>query len=265
MMITADKLTNAGYHAKKDFISSSDVKMVYGSTLAHWKSKTYASSSAMQLGTAIHSFVLENGFDIIRGPETRRGKAWTELQEEANADDYTLLTASDYDLARGIADSVLFHPAGQRIAYDNDSTINEASFFATDPDTGLKLKCRPDSYWQENGVLYDIKSCRDASERGVTADFNSFGYPIQAAFYMKTLRLAGYSAEQFVFINVEKTGRYEVSTNILSPEYLAWAESALDETLRKIADANDAQVWDTGWNETRVIDLPRWLQPAAEL
>ena len=263
-MITADKLTNAQYHAKKDFISSSDVKAVHGSTLAHWKSKKYASTSAMAIGTAVHSFVLENGADIVKGPETRRGKAWTDLQEEADANDYTLLTTSDYDLARGVADSVLFHPAGQRIAYDNDSTINEASFFVTDPDSGLKLKCRPDSYWPDKGVLYDIKTCRDASERGVKADFHSFGYALQAVFYMHVLGLAGYSADQFVFINVEKTGSYEISTNILSNEYLAWAEAEMHSTLRKIADANEAQVWDTGWNETRVIDLPRWLQSAAE-
>jgi hypothetical protein len=264
MMIAADKLTNTQYHAKKDYTSSSDVKAVHGTTLAHWKSKKYGSTSAMAIGTAVHSFVLENGADIIKGPETRRGKAWTDMQEEADANDHTLLTTADYDLARGVADSVLFHPAGQRIAYDNDSTINEASFFVTDPESGLNLKCRPDSFWPEKGVIYDIKTCRDASERGVQTDVHGFGYALQSVFYMYCLGLAGYNAEQFVFINVEKTGSYEVSTNILSNEYLAWAEVEMHSTLRKIADANEAQVWDTGWNETRVIDLPRWLQSAAE-
>jgi hypothetical protein len=32
-------------------------------------------------------------------------------------------------------------------------------------------------------------------------------------------------------------------------------------TLRKIAKANEAQKWDTGWSDqTNVIDLPRWLR-----
>ena len=44
MMITADKLSNAEYHAH-DAISSSDVKMVHKSTLAHWKAKVYKSST----------------------------------------------------------------------------------------------------------------------------------------------------------------------------------------------------------------------------
>jgi len=38
-MIPADRLTNTEYHAKKDHISSSDVKMVHSKSLAHWKAK----------------------------------------------------------------------------------------------------------------------------------------------------------------------------------------------------------------------------------
>ena len=84
-MISADKLSNSEYHAKKDYISSSDVKMVHSKSLAHWKAKTYSSSPVFDMGTAVHAMVLEDGKGIIRGPETRRGKAWTEAYEEAQA------------------------------------------------------------------------------------------------------------------------------------------------------------------------------------
>ena len=53
-MIPADKLTNAEYHAKKDYISSSDVKLVHSKSLAHWKTKVYKSSIAFDLGTCCH-------------------------------------------------------------------------------------------------------------------------------------------------------------------------------------------------------------------
>ncbi len=199
MMIPADKLSNTGYHAKKDYTSSSDVKMVHSKSLAHWKAKTYSSSPVFDMGTAVHAMVLEEAKGIIRGPETRRGKAWTEAYEEAQANDQTLLTASDYDLARNIADSVLFHPVGQRMA--GPTTVNEASFFATDPETELKIKCRPDSYWDAKGVLYDLKTCQDASPRGVAKDMgpSGYNYAIQQAFYMHCLEQAGYEASQFVF------------------------------------------------------------------
>jgi len=261
MMIPADKLSNKGYHAKKDHISSSDVKMVHSKSLAHWKAKTYSSSPVFDMGTAVHAMVLEEARGVVRGPETRRGKAWTEAYEEAQASDQTLLTASDYDLARNIADSVLFHPVGQRMA--GPTTVNEASFFATDPETELKIKCRPDSYWDAKGVLYDLKTCQDASPRGVAKDMgpSGYNYAIQQAFYMHCLEQAGYEASQFVFVHVEKSGGYCVSTNIIHEEYLDWAKGEMHMTLRKIAKANEAQMWDTGWSDqTNVIDLPRWLR-----
>ncbi len=258
-MIPADQLTNAEYHAKKDFISSSDVKEVHGKSLAHWRAKVYKSSVAFDLGTCCHSMVLEGGVGMIRGPETRRGKAWSEPYEEAQAEGKTLLTCGDYDLAREMADSVLFHPAGQRMA--GPTTVNEASFFATDPISGLQLKCRPDSYWDAKGVIYDLKTCQDASPRGVAKDMQSFNYAIQAAFYLYVLSLSGYQASQFVFCNVEKAAPYAVSTNILSPEYLEWGTQQMHLTLDKIAKANQAQKWDTGWSEiTNVIHLSKWLE-----
>ena len=54
-MIPADRLTNTEYHAKKDHISSSDVKMVHSKSLAHWKAKTYSSSPVFDMGTAVHA------------------------------------------------------------------------------------------------------------------------------------------------------------------------------------------------------------------
>ena len=260
-MITADKMTNAEYHAT-DAISSSDVKMVFSKSLAHWKAKVYKSSTVFDIGTCCHSMVLEDGKGMVRGPETRRGKAWTELYEDAQANGETLLTAGDYDLARNVADSVLFHPAGQRMA--GETTVNEASFFATDPTTGLKLKTRPDSYWDAKGVIYDLKTCQDASPKGVSKDIISYNYAIQSAFYLHTMVCAGYPAEQFVFVNVEKSAPYAISTNILSPEYLAWGKQKMHETLDKIALANEAQRWETGFSDTtNVVVLPRWLQQDA--
>jgi hypothetical protein len=257
-MITADKMTNAEYHAT-DAISSSDVKMVFSKSLAHWKSKVYRSSTVFDIGTCVHAMVLEDGKGMVRGPETRRGKAWTELYDETQASGGTLLTATDYDLAQNVAHSVLLHPSGQRMA--GGTVVNEASFFATDKATGLEIKCRPDSFWDAKGVIYDIKTCQDASPRGVSKDMVSYNYAIQAAFYLYCLQQAGHKVDQFVFVNVEKTAPYAVSTNVLSPEYLAWGKQQMHLTLDKIAKANEAQHWDTGWSETtNVVVLPRWLQ-----
>jgi exodeoxyribonuclease VIII len=263
-MITADKLSNAEYHAT-DAISSSDVKMVHSKSLAHWKAKVYKSSPTFDMGTAVHAMCLEAEKNLVmRGPDTRRGKAWSEAYEAAQIDGKTLLTSGDYDLARNVADSVLFHPVGQRMA--GPSTINEASFFATDPETGLAIKTRPDSYWEENGVLYDIKTTNSSADpKSVAKTILDYSYHVQAAFYMKVLTWAGYKAERFAFVFVEKSAPpYAVNVTELTPEFLDYGHAIVDETLAKIKEANDAGVYPTGFSDQiNVVDLPRWLQQDA--
>ena len=258
-MFTSDEMSNAEYHAT-DAISSSAVKTVHNKSLAHWKSRgEFKGSTVFDIGSVVHDLVLEGGRNSVRGPADRRGNGWKDAYANAQAEGKTLLTASDYDLAHAVAGSLLFHPAGARMS--GPDVVNEASFFAIDPDTGLELKCRPDSYWMDQGVIYDIKTCQDASPRGVAKDFQSYGYPLQAAFYMKVLRLAGFKATRFVFVHAEKAAPYAVSANELSPEYLEWAEGQVDLTLVRIAEASLNGHYPTGWSTTiNTIDLPRWLQ-----
>jgi len=258
-MVTADKMSNAEYHAT-DAISSSAVKTVHGKSLAHWKAqKDFTATPAMAIGTCVHDMVLEGGQGVMRGPADRRGNAWKDAFADAEAGGKLLLTAGDYDLARNVADSVLFHPVGQIMA--GGDTVNEASFFATDPETGLTLKTRPDSFHMERGIVYDIKTCQSSLPRDVARDTNTYSYALQCAFYLKVLRLAGYDANRFSFVFVEKTAPYAVNVSELSDDFLQYAEREVDATLMKIAEANLVNRFDTGYSErVNTLELPRWLQ-----
>jgi hypothetical protein len=260
-MITADKLPNKPYHAKEG-ISSSDVKAVYGKSLLHWKHRSsFKPTAAMATGTAVHDIVLEGGNNIIRhdGPD-RRGKQWSEPFAAAEAEDKLLMTAADYDLALEVAKSVLDHPVGRMMA--GKDTINEASFFATDPLTGMEIKCRPDSYDPKTGTVFDIKTCQDSSPRAVEADIRKYLYSIQSAFYLHTLRRAGYKADKFIFVFVEKTSPYAVNVTELSDDYIAWADDAMHKTLAEIKEARDTSVYYTGYSSgINTVDIPPWLDP----
>jgi len=259
--MTIDKeLTNEKYHAHEG-ISSSDVKAVYKTSLLHWRNKVYKSSPAFDLGTAVHALVLEPEKDLIlRGPADRRGSKWKDAKVEADFDGKLLLTEGDYDVANAMAESLLATKVGQRMA--GSEVINEASFFATDPDIGIMLKTRPDSYWPQEGVIYDIKTCQDASPVGFERDLRKYGYDLQAAFYMHVLRLSGCKVKNFVFACVEKEPPYAVCVHALTWEYLDWAHKRVIETLQKIKMAEDEGTYTTGWPEVNYIDLPAWLRDA---
>ena len=97
-----DDLDNSAYHAL-DGISASDVKIVHSKSIAHWRSKKYKDSPTLDIGSAIHAEILEpDEMLVVRGPETRRGKAWTEAKEEADSQGKILLTEGDHDLVMAV-------------------------------------------------------------------------------------------------------------------------------------------------------------------
>lgn len=258
-------LTNKEYH-QHAAISSSDVKMVAAKSLAHWRHKAYKPSATFALGSAVHALVLEPHKNlVIRGPEDRRGNEWKKQQLAADLDGKILLTEGDYDKAQAIAQPIISHPVMS--GYLNDPTFEaEASFFAHDPEADINIKCRPDGYMPESGIVFDIKTTQDASPEGFPREITKYGYALQAAFYLRVLRLSGRKAHTFVFVAVEKEAPYAVGLHMLTDRYLAAADLTVTETLRRIHAARTANVFPTGWPLINHVDLPRWqiAEPEAD-
>ena len=250
-------MPNGEYHSHPN-ISSSDVKLVAAKSLAHWKGKVWKDSSTFALGSAVHALVLEPEKNLVlRGPEDRRGNKWKEAQLAADLDGQILLTEGDYDLAEKIAAPIISHEVVKGWIAD-PSFVAEASFFATDPQTGVKIKCRPDGYLPSDGIVFDIKTTRDASPEGFPREIRNYGYDLQAAFYLRCLRAAGYKADAFIFVCVEKEAPYAVGLHALTDRYLGAADLRVTETLEKISRAEATSTFTTGWPLINHVDLPRW-------
>lgn len=250
-------MTNQAYHARPE-ISASDVKAVASKSLAHWKGKVWKDNATFALGSAVHALVLEPQKDLVlRGPEDRRGNKWKEAQLAADLDGQILLTEGDYDLAQAIAAPVIAHEVVKAWIAD-PSFVAEASFFATDPQTGVKIKCRPDGYLPASGIVFDLKTTRDASPEGFPREIRSYNYDLQAAHYLRCLRSAGFNANTFIFVCVEKEAPYAVGLHALTERYLEVADMRVTETLEKISRAEASNLFQTGWPLINHVDLPRW-------
>ena len=259
-------MTNEAYHARQE-ISSSDVKAVAGKSLAHWKGKVWKDSSAFALGSAVHAMILEPEKKlVIRGPEDRRGNKWKADKLAADLDGKILLTEGDYDLAQAIAAPVINHEVVKGWIAD-PSFVAEASFFAEDYLTGVKIKCRPDGYLPDAGIVFDIKTTRDASPDGFPREIRNYGYDLQAAHYLRCLRSEGFKAHTFIFVCVEKEPPYAVGLHALTDRYLEAADLRVTETLEKISRAEASNLFQTGWPLINVVDLPRWqtAEPEADV
>lgn len=255
-------IPNSVYHAH-EAISSSDVKAVASTSLLHWKNKVYKRSAAFDLGTAVHALVLEPEKSlVVRGPEDRRGRKWKEKQAEADLTGQLLLTESDFDKAAAMALAIINSPIGPTLV--GDDTINEASIFATDSATGLPIKTRPDSYWPDRGIVYDVKTTQDASPVGFAREIQKYNYALQAAFYLHVMRCAGLKAKKFVFVAVEKEPPFAVGIHMLTDEYIIWAERQMHTVLAQIKEAQATSTFTTGWPAVNIVDLPRWMSADAD-
>lgn len=252
-------LSNEAYHSS-DAISSSDVKTVLTSSLFHWKNKRFKSSVAMDLGTAVHSMVLEPELDaVVRGPETRRGKAWSEMKAECDAQEKTLLTEADYDLCDDMSTAVMADPTCAKMLSAKDG-IREASIFVDCPETGVKMRCRPDIYVPSTMVMGDLKTTRDASPREFTRQVYSLRYDVQAAFYSYVAELAGWEVRYFAFAAVENTPPHAACLHALSMEAMDLGRKHMFKALHQIAEAEAKNEFRTNWPSFNMIHPPAWME-----
>lgn len=120
----------------------------------------------------------------------------------------------------------------------------ELSLFATCDKTGLMLKGRPDWCSLDFKNVVDLKTISNASERNCRKEIAKRRYHVQAAFYLKLLRLCGKKPENFYFIFVETGGPVPLlNVRKMGAASLAYADSLLGDELTAFAACEDSNTW----------------------
>ena len=252
-------MSNEIYHATAG-ISSSAAKAVYKKSLAHWKGeKRNPNNPAFAMGTAVHALLLEPERDlVIRGPKTKASAAFKDMKEGL-VEDQVLLTEVEYNVANCIARGALANSTCEK-ALKHPDRVNEISIFAKCPITSLMLKTRPDLMIESENTVYDVKTTLDASPRGFgVTECVKYGYFLQGAFYVYVCKLAGFDISEFSFIACEKSAPYVSHMHVMGPEVMEWATVQLHKTLAIIAQAEEAEKYDTGWGDYSILEKPKWL------
>jgi len=255
-------ITNADYHAAKEIeglpaVSSSYAKAVHKSSLAHANADTGPKfSPAFDIGTATHGWALE-GVLPIKGPDTRRGSAWQEAKAEAALRDTVALTSGDYDKVERMVEALRNNEHIAKLL-DHPKRIVEASVFAKH-DVGLCMKARPDLYIEKQGIIVDVKTTQSAEPYAFERQAHSLGYAVQAAWYVKTLSLAGVDIKRFLFANVEKEPPYATSIVEVGDDLMKHSAEIVERVLIEIQQAKETNSYPTGWPAVHVATLPNWL------
>ncbi len=220
------------------------------------------SSPALVIGSGFHTATLEpeklddefavkpNEIDK-QGSRTKHYKESFELMQKSEPDKQWLAPA-DYDLILEMAGSALENPVLRHYMADIDKVVEGTGYFEME---GAKCKVRPDLYIPGAGVVIDLKSTQDASNRGFTKSVRQFGYLFQACWYMHALRLLGEKPKQFVFIAVEKTAPYATAAYTIKESDVNKQFSNMERACQLWASCQSSGIWPGYSDMVETLDL----------
>ena len=255
-------MTNTEYHAHKA-VSKSDLDLIHRSPLHYRSAKEMPreQTETLLLGSVVHKLVLEpkdfdNEYAVAPTCDrrTKEGKAvWNNFT--AAAKDKTVVSDVIYQKAKNIADSVINHPVAKKLLVNGTA---EQSFFWTED--GVECKCRPD-YLRNDGIIIDLKTTQDASPESFTKSAYNYRYHVQSWWYMHGLQENGISANNFIFIAVEKEAPYAVCVYAADNLMLELGEKEARADLEVYRNCLMSDVW-YGYEKNPQIhslSLPDWV------
>ena len=251
------------YHGGPEFSSSAAKEIL--KTPAHYK-HVYMDGhreqkKAWDIGTAVHTKVLGTGADTVTCPpellasngamSTKAAKEWKAEQESAG-----LIVVSEPDLAKinAMVESVMAH--GLARSWLELPGQAEASMFATDPETGLRLRCRFDRLPDDERASIDLKTTLDASPGGFMRRAHDLGYHVSRAHYLHTAALAGHARKEMVLIAVENKAPYLVGVYQFTQRQVERGERRAREARHLLVKCRQNDSWPGYSPKLEFLDEP---------
>ena len=253
---TVEKLSNEDYHAA-DGISKSGLDLILRSPAHYRFSEKREATRAMEIGTALHCAILEPDrftadYMLLREVTDRRASAYKECCKVWSVE--RVLTGTEADRVAGMQESARSNP--HMAGYLSAPGRYELSVFATDPETGVLVKCRFDKLL-DDGVGFDLKKTQDIRE--FAKSVANYGYHMQAAFYMDVYQWAtGQTLQSFVFAAVEEMLPHASAPFVLDEEALDIGRMLYRKALNEYADCLHKDEWPGIACEQQTIQLPSW-------
>jgi hypothetical protein len=243
----------------EDRINCSGLKLI-ARTPAHFKYyKEHLNEKpptpSMVLGTAVHCAVLEPATFNSRyaiapkcDKRTKEGKAiWANLE----ADKKIILSASDFEAVEGMSKSVLSHETASKLLEKGDP---EVTVF-TDIE-GIPAKARLD--WYRNGIILDLKTTQAADPDSFSRSCATFGYSLQASWYLDCCKAANLEAHTFLIITCESTAPYLATVYEFDDVSLDYGRDHYRASLNKYRECLALNEFPGFPTDIQTISLPAW-------
>jgi hypothetical protein len=183
------------------------------------KKKTKGKSTkSMDLGTLIHTYILEKNHFLDRYfPavfKDRRKKEY--LEAKKIADGKEVVSKKYYESCKLIDEKLAKDPIGKNL-FTNGKV--EHSIFWKDPETGLLLKSRPD--FISDNYIVDIKTTQCAEKYQFRKSVKNYKYHIQAAMQLDAYKaVTGKSHLNYIYFAIEPEEPFVFSIITLGDDFI---------------------------------------------
>lgn len=223
---------------------------------AYQRDNPPASTPEFDLGKAAHMVVLGAGPELhVVDAEDWRTKVARAERDEAYARGATPLLPAEFDTVQAMAAALRQHPRAAEL-FDAGG-VAEQSLFWIDGDSGVWCRARLD--WLSDRIV-DYKTTTDASPAHISRVMHSFGYYIQAPFYLAGAHELDLIADdEFLFVFQEKSPPYLVTVAELDTTALRIGRERMRQALEIYRDCKAVDLWPSYSSDIETISLPGWV------
>ncbi|HOW94055.1 MAG TPA: PD-(D/E)XK nuclease-like domain-containing protein [Mycolicibacterium fallax] len=203
---------------------------------------------------------------VAANPRATAG--WKQAEQDARDAGRVPVHADDFARAEAMVSAVRRHPDAGPLFADG---VAELSLFATDPETGVRLRARPDwtiGYHGTPTLFVDFKTTVCAEPNEFARKGSGFGYHIQAAFYLRVARLVDMDVGmdvRFLFVACEKTPPHMVSVVEFDRDDLAAADQLVTQAIQVFAECSRSGQWPGYPPGIHTMRVPPWLLPGTDM
>lgn len=270
-----EEMSNAEYR-QREGLASTDIKRMMKS-MALWKflkdnPEENTDTPSLKFGRAYHKFCLEpydfeNEF-VVSPKIDRRTKEGKEAYEAfvKEAEGKEVIDQEMYDQLTKMREVLYATPYVKKLLAGE----HEKSMFWVDKKTGIKCKCRADSFgvFGNINVIVDLKTVSDAETTAFMRDAMKFGYDIQAAHYLEGIQTVTGKEYKFVFVAQEKSAPYLCNVLEADEFFIRNGYEVRDELLKtylKCLELNEYPAYMGFASEKKVaneLTVPAWIRNA---
>jgi exodeoxyribonuclease VIII len=229
---------------------------------AHFRNPAKMESAAMAFGSLVHTFVLEPHIAEARyrtradvDGRTKEGKAVRDWEASlATQQGIQFVSRSDYDAAVSIATAVRTHLGCSAILSGGLAEVSGT----VDGFRDINVRIRPD-YLTDRHIV-DLKTCVDGRPDAFSRSVMTFGYAIQAAFYVDVAQALDGNKRDFYWVAVEKESPYAVAVYKASDAMLQYGRAQYLKAIELYLECAAMDLWPAYSQQVQTLDLPAWIK-----